>query len=132
MKINSIQSQHPSFGKIIYGESLKKVLKKESPSKNFLYELDKIEISLGVLGVDSKKNVDVILNHSFEEGFFGVISPKKSGTLMNHDTKCRISTDYGDIITFTNWVNEWDDICSRGVSEVLSKPIESLKKMVKK
>lgn len=98
----------------------------------FMYELDKIEHSLSILGIDSKKNIDVVLDHIPGEGFFGLISPKKGIITNKEASKCKISTDYRDIITFSNWVDEWDDICSREILPALSKPIEAMKKLVNK
>lgn len=132
MKVNSVQSQHSSFGKIILGESIRNVLKSKRKSNAFMYELDKIELSLGVLGVDSKNNVDVILNHNQKEGFWGVISSKKFGIPDSFFSTCKVSKEYDDIITFSNWVNEWDDYYSKRMAQKISDSSENVMKIVKK
>ena len=110
MKINSINSQqHPSFRNLLVGKSILKVLKSERPSNALLYEYDKIELALKMLNIDSKNNVDVILNHAPGEGFFGTISSKKYGIPNSLSCRCKVSPEMNDIIRFNNWVNEWDE-----------------------
>ena len=113
MKLNSIQSNSITFGNLIIGESVTKKLRSKYHSNTFNYEYDKIEQILSMLDIDSKKNIDIILNYKPRDGFYGVVSSKTQGVPNNPAYKCPICPDYRSIGEFDKWVNMWNEAFSK-------------------
>ena len=126
MKVNNI-SNNISFGRLKINID-KSVLNSVSVKK----ELAQIKKIFTENGFSKKRNVNVILEHENERGFFGIIESKKQGIPENPDYRHFISSKKKDIKDFGEWLNEWNYRYSpKGLiewAEIKRRAAESLKK----
>lgn len=121
MNIGAVNS-NLSFNKLYHGYTIEKKLEK-NPSKKFLNELNSTEAIIKRNGLDRQENVDIILNYDKNDGFYGVISSKYEGVPNHPDALCKISKDPKDVDKFSKWVENWNDLYSKEVLELLNKII---------
>ena len=121
-----------SFGHVEYADNIKKRLLSPHCSSAFKYDLDNVESVLCMLGADSKEYVDVIIHHSFDEGFYGVISSKKQGIPINPAYKCKISNKTEDISKFDTWLDAWNEAYSPKALEGFRKTLNLIRNLGKK
>lgn len=83
-----------------------------------MYEYDQVEQVLSMLNLNSKENIDVILNYNSKDGFYGQISGITRHIPTNMPRQCKISPDYKIISIFDEWLNAWNDFFSKEKSKI--------------
>ena len=56
--------------------------------------------------------MDIILNYTKQDGFYGTISSKAEGVPMNPSTNCNIKDNKESVDRFTSWVDAWNEAYS--------------------
>ena len=121
MNISAINS-NVNFKNLYDGYTLENRLEKKT-SKKFLNELNGTRQAIKENGLDRLENVDIILNVDDEDKFYGVISSKKEGVPNHPQAVCEISTKEKDVNKFAKWAENWNDLYSKEVLELLNKII---------
>ena len=129
MQVQTINPNHYQKNKPIEGIDIKKTdslnfeklyngyLVKENiikPNNSTLKkELNSISKLIRKEDLHKKENVDIILQYTKENGFYGVISSKTQGTPMHPSYKKSISKDKTVLDKFAEWVKCWDYMYSK-------------------
>ena len=111
MFINTADSTN--FQKLYMGYSIKENIIKKN-DKKLLSEVNKIAKSIRKQNLHKAKNVDIVLQHDEDFGYFyGVISSKKSGTPNHPQYSHKVSADKPLLENFANWVQAWDKLYAK-------------------
>ena len=121
MNISAINS-NVNFKNLYDGYTLENRLEKKT-SKKFLNELNGTRQAIKENGLDRLQNVDIILNVDDNDKFYGVISSKAEGVPHHPQATCEISTKEKDVNKFTKWAENWNDLYSKEMLELLNKII---------
>ena len=101
-----------SFGRLYKGWTVQENIVKKN-DKPLISELNKVTKLIRKENLHKTKNVDIILQHNKEDGFYGVISSKTQGTPNHPLYKHSISrTDKNLLNSFKKWVKAWDKLYS--------------------
>ena len=125
MKIQAINNncQNNVSHKNLYKTNSLKQLEKTS-TKEFMNNVENISKTIKIQGLHKLENVDIFLNYTKEQGFYGIISSKKEGTPNHPKNTCPISIIDGESIdNFSNWAKDWDSAYSPVVLDLLKKLI---------
>lgn len=108
MQINDLSSQQTTFGKLLSGETLKKTL---SPDKQVLInKYNVIKVYIRKEKLHRMNHVDIILNYSNNDGFYGVIADKnKKIPMKSEDYFCKVNTATNALERFKEWVKYWEN-----------------------
>ena len=101
-----------SFGKLYNGYLIKENIIKSNDSL-LKKELNSISKLIRKENLHKKENVDIILQYTKGNGFYGVISSKTQGTPICRYNKQNISKDKTGLDKFVEWVNCWDNMYSK-------------------
>ena len=96
-----------SFGKLYNGYLVKENIIKANDSL-LKKELNSISRLIRKEKLHKKENVDIVLQYTKENGFYGVISSKTHGTPNCFGYKQNISKDKTGLDKFVKWVNSWN------------------------
>lgn len=105
MKTESVSQV--SFNSLYRGFSVSNMLKLDK-SGNFRKELLATERLIRKNNIHKKDNVDVVINYSVNDGFYGVISPKKGETPNHPSYRCAIVNNTGAIEYMNAWAEAWN------------------------
>ena len=125
MKIQSINNncQNNVSHKNLYKSNSLKQLEKTS-NKEFMNNVKNISKTIKTQGLHKLENVDIFLNYTKEQGFYGIISSKKEGTPNHPKNTCPISIiDNKSMDNFSNWAKDWNSAYSPVVFDLLKKLI---------
>lgn len=112
MQINQISNPQPTFGKLYSGESLKKALPARSCPLTRKYQ--KIKKYIRAEKLHLLKNINITLNYSNCDGFYGVISNKeKKVPLKSNDYYFKINHLNSSTEAFKKWVIKWNEIFAK-------------------
>ena len=118
--VNNNNYQNPSHKNLYKSNSLKQLEK--NATKDFLNSVEKVSKTIKTQGLHKLENVDIFLNYTKEQGFYGIISSKKEGTPNHPKNTCPISIIDGESIdNFSNWAKDWDSAYSPVVLDLLKK-----------
>ncbi|MBQ4115173.1 hypothetical protein IJD34_07185 [bacterium] len=91
-------------------------------TKEFLTQVETITKELYNKNLHELPNVDIYLNYTSKNGFYGIISSKLEGTPNHPLNTCSISENNTKSINeFTNWAKSWDEAYSPYVLGLLEK-----------
>ena len=121
--INNNYNQNNISHKNLYKSNSLKQLEKTS-TKEFMNNVENISKTIKIQGLHKLENVDIFLNYTKEQGFYGIISSKKEGTPNHPKNTCPISIIDGESIDkFSNWAIDWDSAYSPVVLDLFKKLI---------
>ena len=127
MQVDSVSGT--SFGHVVYGSGVdKNILSNRLVQRNKIMQLQKVTKLVKDAKLDMLKNVDIILDYSKDEGFYGIISPKMHEIPNNPSYKCTIKPVDGSIGYFRSWANEWDSAYSPETLKALDNAIHAAAK----
>ena len=109
MNIDKIDSLN--FGKLYNGYLVKENIIKQN-NNTLKKELNSISRLIRKENLHKTENVDIVLQYTKENGFYGVISSKKQGTPMHPYYKHNISKDKTIINKFAEWTKFWEKMYS--------------------
>ena len=101
-----------SFVKLYNGYLVKENIIKANDSL-LKKELNSISKLIRKENLHKKENVDIVLQYTKENGFYGVISSKIHGTPLCPGYKQNISKDKIVLNKFIEWVKSWDNMYSK-------------------
>ena len=106
MRINFVSS--PAFGNLIYGNAIDKNILGKKSARRINAELQRITKNIKDEKLDSLNNVDIILEHKKNGGFYGIISSKEEGIPMHPDYTCKIRNSKLSTDKFKEWALSWE------------------------
>ncbi len=124
-------NQGNSFKGLSTGYLLSREIR-HNTSKQFAQEVKSIRQIIRKNNLHKKDNVDIILQYSKEDGFYGVISSKQQGTPNNPSYKCPIDSTKSQIDKFIQWAEAWDEAYSPKLLDRFSELMEWIKNGCKK
>ena len=106
MQISNVSNQQPTFGKLISGNMLKRTLcpQKQSLVNNYIV----IKKFIHKESLHKMSNVDIILDYSNADGFYGVVKNKMKKIPDSKNYFCKVNPSSSGLEAFKNWVNSWN------------------------
>lgn len=107
MQINKISNQQQSFGKLLSGSSLKRTLGPDR--QDLINKYNYIKSYIWQESLHKMNYVDIILDYSMGDGFYGVIRNKerKIPTMLKN-YYCKVNTSDNALKIFKDWVSQWN------------------------
>lgn len=100
-----------NFGRLYNGYLVEENIIKPN-NKMLKRELNSISRLIRKEKLHKVENVDIVLQYTKEDGFYGVISSKTEGTPMHPYYKQVISKDGIVLNKFVQWVKSWKNLYS--------------------
>ena len=120
-----------NYTSLYRGGTITEILGKRH-TKKFEAELNSVENLIKSNKLHKKENVDIILNYTKQDGFYGVISSKAEGVPMNPASRCSIGKSKESVNNFTSWVNGWNESYSPEVLQKMRDLMDFVKNGFKK
>ena len=115
MQINKLSQSNRTnslnFGKLYNGYCISENILKTN-NKALKKELNSISRLIRKEKLHKAENVDIILQYTPKDGFYGVISSKTQGTPNHPYYKKSLTKDEVSIKNFIDWVKSWDSLYS--------------------
>ena len=107
MQINKISNQQQSFGKLLSGGSLKRTLAPDR--QDLINKYNFIKSYIWQENLHKMNYVDIILDYSMGDGFYGIIRNKERKIpIMLKNYYCKINTSDNALKNFKDWVSQWN------------------------
>ena len=107
MQINKISNQQQSFGKLLSGSSLKRTLAPDR--QDLINKYNYIKSYIWQESLHKMNYVDIILDYSMGDGFYGVIRNKERKIpIMLKNYYCKVNTSDNALKIFKDWVSQWN------------------------